>query len=149
MEPTATADEHTGTKAGEGRVPYSTAGRHARYAKHRAALLRLSSMERRVLDAVLAFTTDYSKLADHVYSHQLAAFVGLDPTNRSQRGRVGAALRVLSGHGVVLYRPGVGRSPSLVALPEPPDGWADPTAEAAPAGVGVTPRCRTQSHPPL
>lgn len=140
MEPTATTSAATGTRAGEGRVAYATAGRAARYVKHRAAGLPASGFDRRVLDAVLAFTTDWSKLADQVTTAQLAGFVGLDPDSRSNWSKVGAALGRWSRHGVILYRPGAGRHPSLVAVPEPPEGWADPTA-------GVTRRLGDPASP--
>jgi DNA-binding transcriptional ArsR family regulator len=96
------------------RVAYRRAGAAQRAASRRANdAPGLRQADRRLLDAVFAYTTTYSKLTDHVSVTQLAEAAGL-----SER-QVRRSLRRLREVGVIEHVPGRGRGRlTVVGVPE-------------------------------
>jgi hypothetical protein len=89
-----------------GSVAYAVAGEAMRDVLRRAARLRISAFDRRVLDVVLAFTVSYSKLADVRSSRQIAQevycreeLVGWERENTTK------ALKHLAELGLIEYAP--------------------------------------------
>lgn len=116
-----------------GRVPYRQAGQAQRLASVRANQtpgLRLA--DRRLLDAIFAYTTTYSKLADHVSVAQLAEAAGL-----SER-QVRRSLTRMREAGVILHVPGRGRGRlTVVGVPEADAKEDRPTAALSKAKAAV------------
>ena len=84
------------------RDAYALVGSVMRDVLHRAARCKLTPLERRVLDAVLAFTVGWSKLEDRVHLAQLAAFAfGVDNAETWMAKKTREALRSLGRHGLV------------------------------------------------
>lgn len=105
------------------RVPYTEAGRAARQAFERARQRRCTLRQHVVVEAVVCETATYSRLTAHVRLARLADKTLIDVD------AVADELKILRGHGIVIYEPGRGRGQvSLVGLPR----WDE-------RGVGATP----------
>lgn len=90
------------------------AGAAQRAASARANQLadQLTGRDHRVLGAVYALTTTYSKLTEFVYTAKVAELAGID---RSDAGR---SIRKLATLGIIVWVPGRGRrSKSLIGVP--------------------------------
>jgi hypothetical protein len=129
------------------RIPYKEAGEAGRATLRRANGLQLSVNDRRVLDAVLAFTVLYSRLEHSIYLAQLAAFsFGVDEAKPWMLKRTREALLRLAAHELVRStpprgRPGVasGRPSYLIGLYPAPTtdpgskvserGWTTPETD--------------------
>lgn len=105
------------------RTSYADAGTAQRYLCQRVAVAGITSLERRVVLAVLAYTASWSKTEDTVALSRIADYLGLGSS-----ADVGRALGRLADAGLILYQAGRGSRVSRVGLPLPPDGWQDRTA---------------------
>jgi hypothetical protein len=129
------------------------------------ANVRCTRFELRVLGAVIALTTSYSRLTDKVAATQIARYVyGPErATTSAQRDRATKALRELADAGIVVYEPGRGRSSvATIGLPEiqPPgdrlcagntgrsarETRVDPCAKSSPLD-GHSEKCPEKSSP--
>jgi hypothetical protein len=110
-----------------GRVKYTQAGTAQRESVNRAAKAdsKLTRFDYRVLTAVHALTTAYSKCSDRIAIKQLAGIVfqvDLDDVTRKQRRKVGDSLRRLAKEGVIEYEPGRGRDAiATIGFSTPPE----------------------------
>ena len=140
-----------------GRVKYKAAGKAQRDAVKRATKAgpKLTRFDYRVLMAVQALTTSYSKRSDRMAVSQVAEYVfGVEPekvTGR-QRNKVTDSLRRLAKNGVLEYEPGRGRAAvATIGFAEPsethptvggvssPETYPDPGLKAPRSGTKSTP----------
>jgi hypothetical protein len=146
-----------------GRVKYKAAGKAQRDAVKRATKAgpKLTRFDYRVLMAVQALTTSYSKRSDRMAVSQVAEYVfGVEPekvTGR-QRNKVTDSLRRLAKNGVLEYEPGRGRAAvATIGFAEPsethptvggvssPETYPDPGLKAP--HWGGTPRRYPRRYP--
>lgn len=104
------------SKPATGRVTYKVAGEAQRQAHARAIEADLTQRELRVLNAVIDFTTSFSKLSDDVYVEAIQEAAGL--RGKGQYSRTCAILRKLDRLGIISYEGSTMRKePSTVSLP--------------------------------
>lgn len=115
---------------GDRRDAYADVGLALRYSRDRLNAAAPTSFQRRVWEAVacdlLASWSHLTARRSHL-ARDVCRLTGTDPESAANRSHVGTALAVLRDAGVLDYRPASGREPAWIALPAPPDEWADPT----------------------